>query len=659
MALPGKILSYFLSPSATGLQQIVKIDYISCPLISMIKTIFCSVAALCCTFTALASPADSSATITAAKEKFIFVYNSKTNTVEVERSIDNLYTSNAYEVSQPIVENYNDEITIDDVNCKVDDRTPKSFKPEYSYYSEGDVFYSDSRVCYFPLNLPKKNSKGEVTFKETILDPRYFTSVFFTDELPVTSKEISFFIPKWMKVELKEFNFAGYNIKKSATYDARMDADIITYTASNIPAFKAEAHSPGPTYIYPHIMVLCKSAAVTGHNFTYFGTLDDQYAWYRQLVKSLSNSNEAISAKARELTNGMATDMDKIKAVFYYVQDNIRYIAFENGIAGFRPEKADEVLRKKYGDCKGMANLTKSLLTSLGYDARLCWLGTNHIAYDYQTPSMAVDNHMICALNYKGKLIYLDATESYLGINDYAERIQGRQVLMENGDKYILTRVPVATTAQNYDFETSKLSIIENALTGSISHVWKGEDKEMILSGLNSIKKENTEEAMTKYLSGGNSDYAISDLSISNTANPDKDVTVNYKADIKNGVSVFSKAYYVDLDQKKEYINATIKTDERKHDYWFDFKENLCRETELALPPNYKVSGLPADLNIINDDYEFHLKYISAPGKITYKKNILIKNTHLPTAKFAAWNKDIEQLGKAYNETIVLKPANE
>jgi len=370
------------------------------------------------------------------------------------------------------------------------------------------------------------------------------------------------------------------------SYDEKTDADIVTYTAYNLPAFKTEENSPGPTYIYPHIMVLCKSANTGGHNFTYFATLDDQYAWYKDLVKGINNNSNTISAKAKELTGGLTTDIDKIKAVFYYVQDNIRYIAFENGIAGFRPEKADEVLRKKYGDCKGMANLTKSLLTSLGYDARLCWLGTNHIAYDYQTPSMAVDNHMICALNYKGKLIYLDATESYLGIDDYAERIQGRQVLMENGDKYVLAHIPVETPAQNYDYESSKLSITDNDLTGSISHLWKGEDKEMILSGLNSIKKENTEEAMTRYLSDNNSDYVIKELSISNLANPDKDVTANYKVDIKNGVSVFSKAYYVDLDHKKEFMNAAIKTDQRKHDYWFDYKENLCKETELTHPGN-------------------------------------------------------------------------
>ena len=605
-----------------------------------------------------ARPADSSATIS-SKQSYQFVYNAKFNRVEVKEVLNDVYTSNNYAVKIPVVEGYNDQVTIDEVKCKVDNHTPDGFKPAYSYYSVDDVFYSDARICYFPMSLPKIGSKGNVTFNETILDPRYFTSVYFSESLPVTSREISFIVPRWMKVELKEMNFGGFNIKKSTVYNSKDDVDVFTYTAQNIPANKREENSPGPSYLYPHIMVLCKSANTGGHNFTYFATLDNQYEWYKTLVKEIKNNDAIIAAKAKDLTAGLTNDMDKIKAIFYFVQDNIRYIAFENGIAGFKPESADEVLRKKYGDCKGMANLTRSLLKAQGYDAHLCWLGTDHIAYDYSTPSMAVDNHMICALNYKGKTIFLDATETYIGLNEYAERIQGRQVLIENGDKYLLTRIPMASATQNFDYETSKLAVTGTTLTGSITHQWKGEEKEVVLAGLNGIKKEKSEEAFIRFLSHDNSDNEIKELNVSSIYNTDVDLNASYKVNFKNAVSVFSKAYYVDLDTKKEFIDAAIKTDERKHDYWFDYKTNITKETELAVPANYKVAGLPAPLNITNADYEFHINYESKPGKILYKKTILIKNTHMPVAKFSQWNKDIEQLAKTYNENITLKPASE
>jgi hypothetical protein len=350
--------------------------------------------------------------------------------------------------------------------------------------------------------------------------------------------------------------------------------------------------------------------------------------------------------------------MDKVKAIFYYVQDNIRYIAFEDGMAGFKPEKADEVLRKKYGDCKGMANLTKALLISQGYDARLCWLGTKHIAYDYQTPSMAVDNHMICALNYKGKIYYLDATESYLSLNEYAERIQGRQVLMEDGDKYILNKIPYAPLSQNSTNQLSKLSVSGTSLVGKVNYTWKGEDKESILSGLNSIKHENTDKAMVKYLADDNNDYTINNLKLSSTANPDKDLTAAFDLEHKNAVNVFSKDYYINIDSQKELADFTFKPAVRKLDYWFAYKMNINSQTELDIPANYKAATVPADLNIVNPDYEFHISYTQLPNKLVYKKSLLIKNTSLPKTRFEQWNHDVELLGKAYNDTLILKPTN-
>jgi transglutaminase-like putative cysteine protease len=603
-----------------------------------------------------AQTTDSSATITSAKVSYQFVYNQQANRVEIKQISKTTFVSNGYQVTFPINEIYNDDVRIDNVECKVDNHTPANFLPKFSYYSVSDVFYSDARICYFPLSMPKVGSTAVVTFTETITDPRYFNNVFFPEDMDVNSKEVVIKIPHWMKVDIKELNFGKLNITRDSTYDSKTDADVITYSVDDLPAAKEENNAPGPTFAYPHLLILCKSAYVAGNNFTYFPGLNEQYAWYHELVKGVVNDKDIIGAKAKELTAGLSNDMDKIKAIFYYVQDNIRYIAFENGVAGFKPEKADEVLRKKYGDCKGMANLTKALLVASGYDARLCWLGTNHIAYDYSTPSLAVDNHMICGLVYGGKTMYLDATESYMGINEYAERIQGRQVLMEDGDKYILSRIPSVPPLQNSDAEKSKLSIVGNSLAGNVSHVWKGEDKESVLAGLNSIKKDKVDEALHKFLSDDNSNYLIKDLVISNTSNPDKDVNVTYSVDQKSAVSQFSKAYYVDIDPKKEFLTSQIKIAKRKNDYWFDYKTTISKETELAIPAGYKATTIPVSLNIVNPDYEFHITYTELPGKLVYKKSILIKNIRLEKAKFVQWNKDIDLLAKTYKENIILKP---
>jgi len=430
---------------------------------------------------------DSNIVVSDSKELYEFVWQKSQNSVQVKQNLSTSYFCNDFRTTIPIAEFYDNETSIDNVDFIVDGKKPKDIKPRFSYYSVDDYFYSDEHICYFPLPLERKGSTSSVLFKKTISDPRYFLNVYFSESYPVLHKEVTIKVPRWMKVELKEINFNGYEITKTSNYDNNNDADVYTYTIKNLPPRENEDECPGPSYIYPHILVLSKEATVENVKKTYFNSVADQYAWYKQLVGNIGSNDAIVKVKAQEITAGITNDLDKIKAVFYWMQNNVRYVAFEDGIAGFKPDKADEVIRKKYGDCKGMANATKELLRSLGYDARLCWIGTNHIAYDYSTPSLSVDNHMICALKFQGEMYFLDATENYLGFDEYAERIQGRQVLIEDGDNYILANIPSTTYQQNLDEEKRILKIDGTDLKGTATHVWKGEEKEYVLSELNSI----------------------------------------------------------------------------------------------------------------------------------------------------------------------------
>lgn len=600
------------------------------------------------------SKPDSNIVISNAIEQYRFDYNRKKNEVEVLQKATTTYQCNQFRVTIPVIEFYDDKTTIDEVKIYVDGDKAKYIKPEYSYYSIEDVFYSDARICYFNLPLEKKGSSSEVTFEKTLTDPRYFTTLYFTDGYTVQQKEVKLTIPRWMKIEMKEMNFAGFQIQKKLEYNAGEDADVITYTVKQLPARKSEAHGPGPSYIQPHLLFQVKEAVLPDNRITYFKTLDDQYAWYRAMIKTLQNNTAVVKDRALKITEGITDPQEQIKAILYWMYNNIRYIAFEDGIAGYKPEKADEVLRKKYGDCKGMANLTKEMLRSLGFDARLCWIGTNHIAYDYSTPSIAVDNHMICALLWKGKTYFLDATESYLTFNEYAERIQGRQVLIEDGDKYIFTKVPNTSFQQNKDEEKAILKITGNDLEGTVQREWIGEEKQNIIVQLNNMKKENSTNAFTKYLSDDNSNYQMTNLRLPSLDNYDKTLKVAYNLTHKNASSSFGKEIYVDIDYRKEFNNFIFDVKERNNDYWFSYKYNIVRDLQLQIPTGYQVTAVPANVSIKNSDYEIDVVITQQPGKILYKKTIVIKNPRLSKSKFEQWNADINKLKAFYNEQIVL-----
>ena len=161
-------------------------------------------------------------------------------------------------------------------------------------------------------------------------------------------------------------------------------------------------------------------------------------------------------------------------------------------------------------------------------------------------------------------------------------------------------------------------------------------------------------EAFVRYLSDDNKDYILSAFQTSDINNYDIPLTASYNITHKNAVSAFDKDYYIDLDFGKEFGSFLFDTAIRKLDYWFDYKINISRQTELMIPQGYTITNMPAGTDIKNDNYEFKITYSMQPGKLIYNKIIIIKNTWLKKADFAKWNNDIRKLAAAYNEQITL-----
>jgi transglutaminase-like putative cysteine protease len=603
-------------------------------------------------FAVFAQHEEKNVVIDSAREEYRYVKGNGSNPVKVRQELTTTYLCTEYRTEVPVVEYYDGQMELNKVEVMVSGHKLKHFMPKHDYYSEEGIFYSDARICYFNLPLEKKNFRSQVRFTKTVLDPRYFNTVYFTEPYRVLQKEIIIVVPKWMKIEIKEFNFEGYSITRNIADTG--PADVYTYIITDAAPLRKEANAPGSSYTAPHLLIMSKYAVPDTERITYFNTLDDQYKWYRSLVKQIGNEPSVVKEKAEEITKGLASDMDKVKAIFQWVQDNIRYIAFMDGIAGFRPEKAQEVLRKKYGDCKGMGNLMAEMLKSLGLDARLCWLGTNHIAYDYSTPSLVVDNHMICAWMYQGKTYYLDATEKYIGFNEIAERIQGRQVLIEDGDKYLLQHIPAATQSQNTSHEKRTLKVSGNHLEGKVTQIWKGENKEWLLSALNAIKKEKQEDVLRWYLAEGNAAYQISNLKIINLNDYNADLKIEYDVVFKDAVGAFGKELYIDMDNRKDYSDLKLDLAKRKLPYQFPFKDHLVFEAELELPANARVTTLPPGLRIEKPLYDLSGQWTVAGNKVTYRREIQLKGTLLKKEDFAHWNADLDKLNEFYNTQLAV-----
>jgi hypothetical protein len=547
---------------------------------------------------------------------------------------------------------YNGESSIESFTIKYKNKKDAYVKFNDEAISDDDMFHHDMRVKYANVDFPLQGYKYFTNTRKKTKDIKYFTSVYFAGKYRSLQKTISFIIPDWLDLELKEINFEGYDINKTSNYDKKLKATVITYTIKDIQGRYDEKKSPGPSYIYPHVLVLAKSYEYNGKTTTLFKDTKDLYKWYRSLVKSMKEQPDHLKSKVTELIKDAKTDEEKIKNIYYWVQDNIRYIAFEDGIAGFKPDESQNVFKKRYGDCKGMANLTKQMLKHAGFDARLTWIGTKRIAYDYSTPNLSVDNHMICTLFKDGKKIYLDGTEKFNAFGEYAERIQGKQVLIEDGDSFLLETVPSSQSIDNLETYTFNAKIEDNALVGLASKSFDGESRASFLYYYNNLQNDEKEDALVYYLNNDDKNLKVSNIETSDIHNREQQLSIQYQLSQKNAVSSFDNEIYIDLDYEKEFGRFLF--EERQTDYIFSFKKHFESKIVLEIPSGYSINTLPESLHIDTDNYKIQVQFEQTGNTLTYSKAFVLKNAILKTSDFETWNDTIKVLQSIYDEQIIL-----
>lgn len=487
--------------------------------------------------------------------------------------------------------------------------------------------------------------------------------------------------------------------KQKAKVNVKPDNEFryVTYKLTNARQLKPENLFPGHTHDLPHLLVLTKgidsvgmakyiearqngktknkakqqppavktpakkgkennkTATLKEHDLKQsIANTKDLYNWCVDIAKRADNNIDTLKPIVQEIVKGKTTDKEKIEAVFYWVQDNIRYVAFEDGLAAFKPDACQNVLVKRYGDCKGMANLIKCMLVSIGLDARLTWIGTHRLNIDYTIPSIATSNHMICAIQVDGKWCYLDGTEKFIALNDYAHRIQGRPVMIENGADYIIDTVPSLPYNRNEHKRTAKLSIKENGvITGKITEVISGENKTSFLYKYHYTEKAKQQYFIKNYLRDWDENIIITNANVSNLNDRKSDIKIDYDLEVLHNAVKDNKRLLIKPDFIGEFTNHVQDTN-RMSKLAYGHKIFYHHQYEMQLPKGYSVKELPKPFMVQTKDYRFEINFKLSGGVIVYEKQLILYNGYVSKQGIKQWNTDVKNLNNAYQSYIVL-----
>jgi len=510
-----------------------------------------------------------------------------------------------------------------------------------SVTSDG-VFFDDSRVQYYPIRFSEKGSMARITVKKAYTDGRYLTRLFFSENYPVKEQIFEFKVPEWLTVDFKPINFEGYKIDRQEN----KKGGYINYvfTMKDIPANKQEYKSIGHAYTDPHIIIQIRSFESKGETLKGFDKTDDLYAWNNRLYEMAGNKKESLQSTLTKITQGKTSDIDKIKAIYYWVQDNIRYIAYEDGYSGYIPAGVQEVLSKKFGDCKGMANLLTEFLKMAGYDAHFTWIGTRSIPYQQSMPALCVNNHAITTLYFQGAAYFLDGTEKYAPFGENAYRIQGKEAMIAKGVKYDLKTVPLTSGNEHKIFSKADFNLTNDVLSGKIKVILTGNERKDFHQSYQDLPISSQKDFLNEYLEFGNDNMQAANIKTSDLKNREIPVTIEGDVDLSNYVNIISGDKYISIDFFPKTLERFMPDEKRVGGYDFDDVLSFEDEISLTIPPDAKFVDIPEKTELVYDGYEFKGEYSVSGNKIFLRKKIVIKNSVIKKSDFDNWKKFLESI---------------
>jgi transglutaminase-like putative cysteine protease len=530
---------------------------------------------------------------------------------------------------------------------KIDKASAPGAKPIYQTYNDRMIFYDGSRVCL--MKVPLKTGKPtKVSFELTETNPLQFSRIMLVNEHFTLKAEVSVNVPKALR---GRFSVIPWHLSSRMSFDSVPDSNGgITYrvTAANLPSFSYEADSPEIGASAPQLLI--KGS---------FDDVDTLYSYMHSFVPDDSlNVNDEVRDLAALLARDTSSAQQLIDATTDWVHRNIRYYAIEHDDNAFAPAPAAAVLARRSGDCKGSANLIKTLLRLNGIDTRLAWVGTKgHFPCSWDVmPVLACGNHMIAAALLNDSIQYLDGTATYAFNGFISPSLRGQQALIEDGDKPLLRVVP--TTADDFTHLKASYAIEGDTLKGHITRRFTGYQKVSLSYLLGETAPTRKPLVKQRILCFKRSDARASEVRTEES--PDRR-ELHLFGDVAEpgAVKRLGDRLYVDLDPVRDEMLAVVDTAGRKADYELASPYRASFDYSFRIPEGYEVKSLPEDFDINNDFFGASLAYRISNGYVECHALILQKTPLVPLEHLPARNLAVQQLLQTSKSRITLNKISE
>jgi hypothetical protein len=522
--------------------------------------------------------------------------------------------------------------------------------------TEHGIFYHDYKEKVF---LYSNLTQGAITYYKTqheLKEPRFFGKFFFGNFTAVENAEITVVCPQNVKFNYRLFGYDTARIKLTLTQKG--NNQIYHWQMNDVPKYYRLARQVDVSYFLPHIMLSLDSYQPEKQPVQYFfPDVKHLFSWYVDMVKpSQMQPDSAMRTLTDSLLAPLSSDIEKVKAAYYWIQDNIKYIAFSGGYEGLIPRNPSDVFRWRYGDCKDMAFLLYTLLKPYQLHVMPAWVGTRSLPYKYTDISTtSADNHLINVFEDKnGKIYFLDPTSRGLNIEFPSDFVQGKQCLAyENDDTYRIFEIPAVPPQRNIVDIQHKLTFSGDTLFGKGTCFADGYSARDIIAAIQAsgTRKQEMYEAL---FSVGSNKFKL-DTAYSLAMSRDSGFRANYSFTIPNYITAAKNEIYINLNLEKELANARLEQKYMAVPLEWDNLTEKVYTIIFEIPADYKPEYIPETRIIDNEIFSAGFIYELKGDVVHFRKYLINKLLVMPTELMDLYNETVDDVCKMYKQCIVVR----
>ena len=525
---------------------------------------------------------------------------------------------------------------------------------------DSSTFFDDVEEYVFTFPGIAEGSIIELNTQHLMKDPHFLSSYLVNDYLPVEEYEFEVTCDSRIEIDFILKNFT--NESDSITTIKGKKQTIYQFKKQKLEGAKFEKNQSNIHYFVPHIVPIIKCYTINNKKTIVLNSIESLHRLYSSFLNGLDSNIDTIAIQkiVNEVIKPEMNEFEKVEQLYRWVQTNIKYIAIEDGMSGFIPQKADQVLNQRFGDCKGKSNLLISLIKQAGIKAYYTWIGTRDIPYSYSeiyTPN--ADNHMIVTYINNNQYYFLDATGNYQTMEIPTAFIQGKEALINIDSLHFeIKTVPVVKATQNQETDSILLKWNGKELIGKGEKIAQGYPGKNLLYLSNTDDQKELKEDLEGLLQLGSNKFVLTNFQFSANNNFAQSVNLHYQFTLNSYISNVDNELFINLNLDREILNYSLEADKQ---HPFELENTIFQEyiIKFAIPETYYTEYLPQNSNFSSPNVSYSINYVQSKDEITYQYKLKVDKIYFEKTDFEQWNQFINAIEKSFKETIILKRSNE